>query len=448
MNDKRNKSNIPSDIPIPDTMTAEYQVLSDLVFNSGYVPVAQEYLDSGMFSTEENRRLWEMLVRMKTEGETVDLTTVGTRISSQLVTSLMRYSNGVCSPKTVIDHCLTLYRESVRRTVYIRAYEMLRNAGDRRIEFDELISMPVNLADEIKAGNRTHKETIRVEEAMNRLAESIEANQVKIQSGKRTRIPTGMPFLDKLTYSGFNAGNLVILAARPSVGKTAVMLFMALAAARAGFPATVYSLEMTVEELAQRLLFATSFVSPKQVMSGMVDWNAIEGANTMYDGLPLYLNDTCRTIDDISADIILNRHEGRCDIAFIDYLGLIQSSRTYQTLYQSISDMTPRLKRIAKENGIPIVLLCQLNRNTESESRAPQLRDLRDSGSIEQDADIVLMLERESRSLDDRDINVWVRKNRQGRAGDVVIKLRANDTFTDFRTRETETAFDGGLGDD
>ena len=123
--------------------------------------------------------------------------------------------------------------------------------------------------------------------------------------------------------------------------------------------------------------------------------------------MPLYMNDSCRSLEDITADIILGRHQERCDIAFIDYLGLIQFPSARMTLYQAISELTPRLKRVAKECRIPIVLLCQLNRNTEAENRSPQLYDLRDSGSIEQDADIVLMLERASKSLDDRDVNMW-----------------------------------------
>ena len=191
---------------------------------------------------------------------------------------------------------------------------------------------------------------------------------------------------------------------------------------------------MTNDELAQRLLLSSG-VKSVRMMSGQVNWAEIENANAAFDGMPLYMNDSCRSLEDITSDIILGRHQGRCDIAFIDYLGLIQFPSSRMTLYQAISELTPRLKRVAKECRIPIVLLCQLNRNTEAENRSPQLYDLRDSGSIEQDADIVLMLERASKTLDDKDVNMWVRKNRQGVAGNVLVGLRANDTFTDFEPR-------------
>lgn len=421
-------------ISIPDTTRAEYQVLADLIANPGYILEARDVIDSTAFSFDETRDVWELLGVMREKGETIDIATVGIRVPKSVIVRVLNFSSGISSPKMVLDHCRVLYQESIRRLIYIRAADMLRKASENRPDFDSLLALPGKLVEDIGAKFTAKSPTIPVTEALNRLAETIEANQVRLQNGKRTRIPTGIPFLDQLTYSGLNPGNLVILAARPSVGKTAIMLHMAKAAARAGFPATVYSLEMTNDELAQRLLLSSG-VRSVQMMSGQVDWTEIESANATYDGMPLFMNDSCRSLEDITADIILGRHKGRCDIAFIDYLGLIQFPSSRMTLYQAISELTPRLKRVAKECRIPIVLLCQLNRNTEAENRSPQLYDLRDSGSIEQDADIVLMLERASKTLDDRDVNMWVRKNRQGVAGNVLVGLRANDTFTDFEPR-------------
>ena len=431
------RHNRNEEISVPDTSNAEYQVLADLIANPGYILEARGIIDGSAFSTQETRNTWETLNAMQEKGDTIDIATVGIRIPRPVFMRVVDFSPGTSGPKTVLDHCQALYCESIRRMIYLRSSEMLRKASKNRPDFDTLISLPGKLADEINAKFRERSSTESVSEALNALAEDLEENQVRIESGKRTRIPTGFPFLDRLTYTGFNPGNLVILAARPSVGKTAVMLHMAKSAARAGFPATVYSLEMTNKELAQRLLFAAG-IDVKKAIAGNVDWGAVEKANAMYDGLPLYMNDSCHTLEDITADIILGKQQGRCSIAFIDYLGLIQIPSSRMTLYQAISEMTPRLKRVAKECGVPIVLLCQLNRNTEAENRSPQLYDLRDSGSIEQDADIVLMLERDSRTLDDRNINMWVRKNRQGLAGNVLVALRANDSFTVFDERKND----------
>ena len=423
------------DISAPDTLNAEYQVLADLVGNPAYILEARGIIDGSAFSSDMTRAAWDTLNSMADKGETIDIATAGVRIPRQVLTRILDFNPGTSGPKTVLDHCNTLLCESVRRLVYIRASEMLRTASENRPDFQSLMSLPAKLVDEVGERYVKKEATVAAADALNSLAEDIEEDEVRIREGKRTRVPTGIAFLDSLTYSGFNPGNLVILAARPSVGKTAVMLHMAKAAAMSGFPATIYSLEMTNKELAQRLLFSAG-VDSKQAMGGSVDWNAIERANAVYDNVPLYLNDSCHSLEDITADIILGRQHGRCSVAFIDYLGLIRFPSSRMTLYQAISELTPRLKRVAKECGIPIVLLCQLNRNTEAENRSPQLYDLRDSGSIEQDADIVLMLERDSRTLDDKNINMWVRKNRQGLAGNVLIPLRANDTFSNFEERK------------
>jgi replicative DNA helicase len=110
-----------------------------------------------------------------------------------------------------------------------------------------------------------------------------------------------------------------------------------------------------------------------------------------------------------------------------------------ELLSNQIASFTKRLKKVAKACKIPIVLLCQLNRSSASEKRPPQLYDLRDSGSIEQDADIVLMLERATENLDGRDVNMWVRKNRQGIAGDIKVEIEGNDTFTAFKDKNDPT---------
>ena len=302
-------------------------------------------------------------------------------------------------------------------------------------DLNDLIARPGKLIDEIAHNIRSGESTESIAKVLNDLADSIQTNQVDQAQGKRTRVPSGFRMLDALTYSGFNAGNLVILSARPSVGKTAVMLQMALSATRAGFPATIFSLEMTNQELAQRLLFSTGEITPAQIAQNAIDWSDYESANGQISELPLNLNDKARTLDEICTNIVLEHQRGRCDIAFIDYLGLIQSPGARQPMYILIAERTSRLKQIAKECQIPIVLLCQLNRNIESENRPPQLYDLRDSGSIEQDADIVLMLERASRDLNDMAVNMWVRKNRQGKAGDICIELMANYTFSAFTER-------------
>jgi len=270
---------------------------------------------------------------------------------------------------------------------------------------------------------------------MNELGEVLQKRANDIAEGKPLRVPTGFTNVDWLTYGGFAKGNLVILAARPSVGKTAVMLQSARAAASLGIPVTVYSLEMTNLELAQRMACALAPIRQADIAQGSVDWSDFETASGKVAGLPMWLNDKAHTLDEIVAKITTAHRRGQCDAAYIDYLGLISFRNDQRSLYQQVSEATRRLKILAKECEIPVVLLCQLNRDMSRQGRAPQLHDLRDSGSIEQDADIVLMLERSLGDEPDqgpsRTVNMYVRKNRQGRVGDC-LTLEANESFTNF----------------
>jgi replicative DNA helicase len=307
--------------------------------------------------------------------------------------------------------------------------ELLMSSTDTSVSSADLIMKTGQFAESLREEMDTEKDTQHISEVLNELGAEVEERQRLKAEGKALRVPTGIYSLDYLTYGGFNAGNLIILAARPSVGKTAVMLQMAMAAAKAGKSVNLYNLEMTNTELAQRMLFATGRLTPLQMARGEVEWKEFELASGEYASRPLYLNDSVSTAEEIISRISLNAQRGKCDIAFIDYLGLIQMSSRLQ-LKEAIAEVTKRLKNVAKEYRIPIVLLCQLNRASASENRPPMMHDLRDSGAIEQDADIILMLERSAEN--EGEINMWVRKNRQGKAGDVKVELKANETFTAF----------------
>jgi replicative DNA helicase len=191
----------------------------------------------------------------------------------------------------------------------------------------------------------------------------------------------------------------------------------------------VFSLEMTNTELAQRLLLSTGRVQSLELARGQVEWSNFEAAVSCVEQMPMFLNDNAYSVDEIVSHIVINRQNGKCDIAFIDYLGLINTTGN-KPQYQVLGEITHRLKSTAKKLGIPIVLLCQLNRAIESANRPPALHDLRDSGDIEHDADIVLMLERPTNFSDNR-VNMYLRKNRQG-PKDACIPLLPNDSYTNF----------------
>ena len=419
-----------SEFPLPDSLSTEMQVIADIISLPDTLMEAERTITPSMFSDDRCRDAFNALRDMTHEGMIIDLPSAYGRLDRELIQKgiipLMGHAAGSL---TASQHFSTLKDMHIKRQCYFKAMELLSGASDSRTSGQDLIGKVGNLADNLRKEIDAEKGTQHIAEVINDLGVQIEEAIRNKAEGKVLRTPTGFYTLDYLTYGGFNAGNLVILAARPSVGKTAVMLHMAKSAAIAGKSVNLFNLEMTNTELAQRFLFSTGKLTPLQVARGEVVWRDFEDALGEFASKPIYLNDSASSDDEIISRITLNNQAGKCDIAFIDYLGLMQMS-SKSTLAQSIADVTKRLKQTAKACAIPIVLLCQLNRASASEKRTPQLFDLRDSGSIEQDADIVLMLEKSD--TNEGDVDMWVRKNRQGKAGEIKVEISSNDTFTAF----------------
>lgn len=428
-----------SEYPLPDSLSTEIQIIADLISFPETLIEAERIITLDMFSDEKCRDAFVALRGMAKEGMIIDLPSAFGKIDRDLmqkgVIPMMQNTGGAMS---AIQHYVTLKGFFIKRKCYFKAIELLSGSVSNNISAEDLIGQANDFAETLRKEIDTEKGTQHISAVLNELSEQVEETMKNRAEGKVLRVPTGFYSLDRATYGGFNSGNLVILAARPSVGKTAIMLQMAKSAAQSGKAVNLFNLEMTNTELAQRFLFSTELVTPVQMARGEIEWNMFESASAQFASKPIYLNDSASTIDEIVARITLNAQAGKCDIAFIDYLGLI-SMGTKSPLYQAIAETTKRLKQTAKSCKIPIVLLCQLNRASASENRSPMLYDLRDSGSIEQDADIVLMLERASTSEDGRDVSMWIRKNRQGKAGDYKVDIEGNETFTAFRDKDDPT---------
>ena len=429
-----------SEYPIPDSLSTEIQVISDIIYYPETLIEAERIISPEMFTDEKCKEAYEGLRAMSKEGMVIDLPSAYGKVDRSLMQNgVIPMMLNVGSPVSVIQHYATLRDFDIKRKCYYKAIELLTSATGTKTTSQDLLGWANSFADGLRKSADSGKLTQHISAVLNDLGTQIEEKQKDKAEGKVLRVPTGFYSLDRLTYGGFNAGNLVILAARPSVGKTAIMLQMARAAAMMGKSVNMFSLEMTNTELAQRFLYATEYITPSQMASADVDWQKFELASKQYASKPIYLSDSLFGEDEIIANITLNAQSGKCDIAFIDYLGLVMLAGSRELLANAIAGFTKRLKKLAKACKIPIVLLCQLNRSSASEKRPPQLFDLRDSGSIEQDADIVLMLERATENLDGRDVNMWVRKNRQGLAGDIKVEIEGNETFTSFRDKNDLT---------
>lgn len=429
-----------SEYPMPDSLSTEIQVIADIISLPETLIEAERIITSQMFTDDKCRDAYNALGAMVKEGMVIDLPSAYGRIDRELMQKgVIPMMTNVGGAVTASQHFASLRDFDIKRKCYSKAVELLMNASGTRTTAQDLIGWASNFADNLRNNAEPSGGIKHISTVLNELETQVEEKMRDKAEGKVLRTPTGFYSLNRLTYGGYNSGNLVILAARPSVGKTAVMLQMARAAATVGKAVNIYSLEMTCTELAQRFLYATEHITPSQMASADVEWQSFEIASAQYASKPIYLSDSLFGEDEIIANITLNSQSGKCDIVFIDYLGLVMYANSKELLSNQIASFTKRLKKVAKACKIPIVLLCQLNRSSASEKRPPQLYDLRDSGSIEQDADIVLMLERATENLDGRDVNMWVRKNRQGIAGDIKVEIEGNDTFTAFKDKNDPT---------
>jgi replicative DNA helicase len=238
------------------------------------------------------------------------------------------------------------------------------------------------------------------------LSEAVEAAIAEIESakgrdGSMTGVPTGFVDLDKLT-NGLHPGQLIIIAARPGLGKSTLALDFARSAAIAhGLPTAFFSLEMGQTEIAMRLLSAESGIELQKLRKGTLDsqdWTTIAATHGRINDAPLYLDDSPNlTLVEIRAKCRRLKQQIGLKMVVIDYLQLMTSGKKVESRQQEVSEFSRALKLLSKELDVPVVALSQLNRGPEQrQDKRPALSDLRESGSIEQDADMVILLHRES----------------------------------------------------
>lgn len=415
--------------PMPGSYPLENKVLGAIIEDSTYLDEARTKLSELSFEDEENKKLWSLLLKMDADGDAISFETVFPKCNAQHFKEYTLPNICTSTPVEVHNAILGLYDVTVKRRAYIASVSILQSLGK-----EDGANIALRTSEDFirQIGEDFRPEmTTSMNEALNQFAEMVGEREKARKEGKLVRIPTSFPTLDRITYNGWTAGQLIILAARPSIGKTAVMLQFARAAALKKASAVVFSLEMTNNELVQRMLCATQDVNGYDLANGFVDWTKFEEAAGKYNNVPLWFNDQCFTMDEISTQIRQLNRKGKCDIAFIDYLGLIAYPHDNRTIYAQVTETTKRFKRLAKEAGIPIVLLCQLNRDMSKDGRAPELFDLRDSGSIEQDADIVMMLDRNlDPTKDYHHLTMYVRKNRQGELA--TLNILADNCITNF----------------
>lgn len=435
----------PPSVELPHNLELECAVLGALLLEPQYVADVRGVLTPTAFYDSTNAAIYRAVCRLDDEGTTPDMITVintvkGEGIKPGVVT---RLTSAIGSGVEVIRHAQQLADLEMRRSMIFFAAELSAKAQTSPAG---VIQWATDRLDEI-AGTVANLNAARhCREIVDEALRDLERRQQAQQRGECVGISTGLHDLDRTT-GGWRGGQLVILAGRPAMGKTAVSLAFARAAAQ-GVPVCYFSLEMPSTQLVSRMIVGESGVDAQAYRAGNIDadgWRQIEPAAEMIGRLPLYLFDTAPvSMSDIRTRCRAMQRKGRCGMVVVDYLQLlaVAGDRRNANREREVAEMSRAAKLLAKELNVPVILLAQLSRKVEERAdKTPMLSDLRESGAIEQDADMVVFVDRPAvygvasfdsgryGIVDSRGVGrLIVAKNREGATG--FILFRHNDSLT------------------
>ena len=431
-----------SEILNPHDDDLESVILGACLTETTAMVLVGDKLSPEMFYETKFGEIYAALLSMYHSGKAIDLVTVRAELASRGkleavggAYELVRLAGRVASSAHLEYHALILRQMYIRREMIAGLHTLLASAADESVDLSDALADLHRLAGHLESGAVSNNCLRDMERLMQDTLEQMDKRVENNRNGI-TGIPTGLRELDRLT-AGWQQGDLNIIAARPSVGKTAFALHLALAAGRAGKHVLVNSLEMQGERLGDRWLCAQAAnVDAGHLKTGLLDagerQQALEAARLL-SALPVYMDDNPKmSMDHIRSSALLQKSKGRCDLLIIDYLQLceMKSGQKNRNREQEVAEASRKAKLIAKELDIPVILLCQLNRECEMRAdKRPALSDLRESGAIEQDADVVMLLyrpalygltsERRSKFPSEGLGMVILAKHRNGETGDV-----------------------------
>lgn len=434
----------------PWSEEAELSVLGGMLIDGDAVSIALEHVDDAAFYREGNRRIFRAMIRLYGRGDVIDAVTLADELKTagELdavggMAYLAQLVDAVPTAANISYHCRILRDKGVLRHLIESATDIIQDAYEASGgEVDETLDRAEQRIFEI-AQAEERGGFVRIKEVLRTTMDRID--ELTQNPGALTGVPSGFRDLDRLT-AGFQPADLIVLAARPSMGKTALALNIAQHAAIAeGVPVAVFSLEMSREALVQRMLCSESKVDSSRVRTGRLSnedyTNLARGAGHL-NTAPIWIDDT-PALSPIELRAKIRRLHAEVGIGFVvlDYLQLMSGPSRTENRQQEISAITRALKAIAKEVGIPLMALSQLSRAPEQrEGNRPRLSDLRESGAIEQDADVVLFIFREEMHRSPQEIE---EKGLAGKAELIVGKQRNGPTGSvDLYFHKAFTAFE------
>ncbi|WP_415002987.1 replicative DNA helicase [Aeromicrobium sp.] len=448
----------PGRVP-PQDIAAEQSVLGAMLLSKNAIDPATDLVQARDFYRPVHEQIFEVIVDLHGRGEPADAITVAAELQRR--GDLVRIGGapylhtlvaGVPTAASVNYYAEIVHEKAVLRRLVEVGTRIQQIGYEQTGEIAELVDQAQAAVHDIDSG-RADDDYKSMAQLMPDAIQEIE--DIASRDGEMAGIESGFPDLDTYT-TGFRPGQMIVVAARPGVGKSTIGLdFVRAAAIRGNTPCAIFSLEMTAAEIAMRLLSAEAKVSIGHMRGGTVnkfDWDAISRTMPSVMGAPIVIDDSPNmTMPQIRSKARRIQKDHGLGFVVIDYLQLMTSGKRVENRQVEVSEFSRQIKLLAKELEVPIVAISQLNRGSEQRTdKTPQLSDLRESGSIEQDADMVMLLHRpdmHGSGESDRpgEADIIVAKNRSGPAG-VKVAVTFQGHYSRFTpmARDVETPPPGG----
>ncbi len=436
----------PSSYKIPpQNLEAEQSILGGILLENSSINSALEILSKDDFYSEAHRKIFSVIIELSEKKEPVDLITLSSALKDRNMldsaggtTYLASLVDNVPSAANVANYAKIVKDKAILRGLIGSASDIIGSCYETGSDVDVVLDKAEHSIFEISQ-NKARRSFYPIREIVKDTFKAIES----LYSSKEliTGVATGFDKIDDLT-SGLQKSDLIIIAGRPSMGKTAFALNIAqFAAMESKIPVAVFSLEMSKEQLAFRLLASEAKVDSQKMRKGHLgetDWPKLTTAAGRLSEAPLFIDDTAAiTVLEMKAKSRRMAAETGLGLIVVDYIQLMRAGGYRDNREQEISEISRSLKALAKELKVPVIALSQLNRQVESRtSRRPQMADLRESGAIEQDADVIAFIYRDevyNKSDDNPEkgtAEIIIAKQRNGPTD--TVKLAFLEKFTSF----------------
>ncbi|TDB52031.1 replicative DNA helicase [Bacillus sp. CBEL-1] len=419
----------------PQNIEAEQAVLGAIFLEPSSLTLASELLIPEDFYRAAHQKIFTCMLKLSDQGEPIDLVTVTSDLANQKILEeiggvayLSDLANSVPTAANIEYYAKIVEEKSILRRLIRTATDIASEGYAREDEVEVLLNeAEKNILEVAQRKNTGVFQNIK--DVLVQTYDNIEV--LHNRKGDITGIPTGFTDLDRMT-AGFQRNDLIIVAARPSVGKTAFALNIAQnVATKTDENVAIFSLEMGAEQLVMRMLCAEGNIDAQRLRTGSLtseDWGKLTMAMGSLSNAGIYIDDTPGVrVGEIRSKCRRLKQEGGLGMILIDYLQLIQGNgRSGENRQQEVSEISRSLKALARELQVPVIALSQLSRGVEQrQDKRPMMSDIRESGSIEQDADIVAFLYREDYYEKDTEnqniIEIIIAKQRNGPVGTVQL---------------------------